>query len=125
MKLRLIHSFLLVGACVGVSAAEVPNAVVADPEHYTVEFENDAIRVVRIKYGPGETSSMHSHDASCAIFLNDSVFRMELADGSINESPANAPGTVNCNDANVHLPTNIGDKVGELILVEIKGRSTL
>ena len=99
MKLRLIHSFLLVGACVGVSAAEAPNAVIADPEHYTVEFENDVIRVVRIKYGPGETSSMHSHDANCVVLLKAGEIRMELPDGSSSPGPVTVPGEVACNDA--------------------------
>ncbi len=100
----------------------VPNAVTADPDHYTIEFENDVIRVVRIKYGPGETSSMHSHDANCAIFLKDGKMRMELPDGSSSVVPANSMGAVNCGDAEVHLPTNIGDSTIELILVEMKGR---
>jgi len=30
------------------------DAVIADPQHYTVEFENDKVRVIRIKYGPRE-----------------------------------------------------------------------
>ncbi len=102
----------------------VPNAVTADPDHYTVEFENDLIRVVRIKYGPGETSSMHSHDANCAIFLKDGKTRMELPDGTSSIAPAAAMGVVDCGDAEVHLPTNIGDSTMELILVEMKGRKT-
>jgi quercetin dioxygenase-like cupin family protein len=102
----------------------IPNAVKADPKHYTVEFENDTIRVVRIKYGPGETSSMHSHDANCAIFLADGEMTMELPDGSSSLVPANATGAVNCGDAEVHLPTNVGDTSVELILVEMKGLKT-
>jgi len=35
-----------------------------DPKHYKVEFENDRVRVVRIKYKPGEKSVMHSHPES-------------------------------------------------------------
>jgi quercetin dioxygenase-like cupin family protein len=102
----------------------IPNAVKADPKHYTVEFENDTIRVVRIKYGPGETSTMHSHDANCAIFLADGEMKMELPDGSSSLAPASATGVVNCGDAEVHLPTNVGDTNVELILVEMKGQKT-
>ena len=102
----------------------IPNAVVADPAHYTVEFENDTIRVIRIKYGPGETSVMHSHDANCAIFLNDGDMRMELPDGSSSVVPANAMGTVECGDAEVHLPSNVGDTAVELVFIEMKGRKT-
>ena len=102
----------------------IPNAVTADPKHYTVEFENDVIRIVRIKYGPGETSTMHSHDANCAIFLNDGNMRMELPDGSSTAVPPSPMGTVQCSDAEAHLPTNLGDTPVELVLVEMKGRKT-
>jgi len=103
---------------------KVPNAVTADPKHYTVEFENDVIRIVRIKYGPGEASSMHSHDANCAVFLIDGDMRMELPDGSSSVVPANAMGTVECGDAEAHLPSNVGDTAVELVLIEMKGRKT-
>lgn len=101
---------------------ELSNAVAADPKHYTVEFENDVIRVIRIKYGPGEASVMHSHDANCAVFLNDGDMRMAFPDGSSIVAPANPTGAVNCTDAEVHLPSNIGDTAVELVLVEMKGR---
>ena len=104
---------------------EVSNAVKADPKHYTVEFENDAIRIIRIKYGPGEASVMHSHDANCAVFLIDGKMRMELPDGSSSEQPANPTGSINCTDADIHLPSNIGDTAVELVLIEMKGRKTL
>ena len=32
--------------------------VTVDPKHYTVELENEKVRVVRIKYGPHEKSVM-------------------------------------------------------------------
>ena len=35
-------------------AEPVMDAVVADPGHYSVEFENDALQVIRITYGAGE-----------------------------------------------------------------------
>jgi quercetin dioxygenase-like cupin family protein len=45
--------------------------VKVDPKHYKVEFENERVRVLRIKYGAGEKSVMHSHPESIAIFLTD------------------------------------------------------
>jgi len=33
--------------------------VEVDPRHYTVEVENEKVRVLRIKYGPREKSTMH------------------------------------------------------------------
>jgi hypothetical protein len=34
-----------------------------DPKHYKVEFENEKVRVLRIKYGSHEKSVMHGHPA--------------------------------------------------------------
>ena len=42
-----------------------------DPKHYSLEFENDSVRVVRISYGPGERSDMHDHPDGVAVFLTD------------------------------------------------------
>ena len=111
-------------AQVAMADHHIPNAVTADPKHYSIEFENDVIRIVRIKYGPGEASQMHSHDANCAIFLNDGSMRMELPDGSSSVVPASEMGTVECTDAEAHLPSNVGDTEVELVLVEMKGRKT-
>jgi quercetin dioxygenase-like cupin family protein len=123
---RLIGSITLV-LLVPLAFADqpaLPNAVTADPTHYTVEFENDVLRIVRVKYGPGEASVMHSHDASCGIYLANGAMRMELPDGTSRAAPAYAPGTVHCNDAEVHLPSNGGDTAMELVLIEMKGRKT-
>ena len=55
---------------------EVADAVTAAPDHYSVAYENDAVRLVRVSYGAGEESAMHSHPAHCAIALNDGSYRM-------------------------------------------------
>ena len=124
MKHIIATIVLLLPVQMALADHHIPNAVTADPEHYTVEFENDTIRIVRIKYGPGEASIMHSHDANCAVFLNDGEMRMELPDGSSSVAPANPMGMVDCTDADAHLPTNIGDTAVELVLIEMKGRKT-
>jgi quercetin dioxygenase-like cupin family protein len=103
------------------SAQDYPDAVTADPDHYSVEFENDAVRLLRIKYGPGETSTMHRHPANCAIFLRDQAGTFELPTGEVMEMPATDYGQMVCTDGEVHLPTNNGDGSLELVLVEFKG----
>ena len=50
------------------------DAVIADPQHYTVEFENDRVRIIRIKYGPHEKSVMHSHGQNWRFFLQETRF---------------------------------------------------
>lgn len=113
------------GATAGSATADYPDAVTADPDHYNVEFENDVARVLRIKYGPGETSTMHHHPANCAIFLGSQLTTFEMPDGEVMEPPATELGQVDCFDAHDHLPTNVGDGTLELVLLELKGRATL
>ncbi len=48
------------------STAAKPQPITADPiqvdrKHYTVEYENDAVRVLRVNYGACEKSVMHGH----------------------------------------------------------------
>ncbi|HSM08257.1 MAG TPA: hypothetical protein VLA33_04485 [Gemmatimonadota bacterium] len=112
------------GATAGSDALpDYPGAVSADPEHYTVEHENDIARLLRIQYDAGETSTMHRHPANCAIFLSDQPTRMEMPDGETMQTEGYETGHVECWDAEAHLPTNMGEEGLELILVELKGRA--
>lgn len=113
------------GATAGSDALpDHPDAVSADPDHYTIEHENDVARLLRIRYGPGETSVMHQHPANCAIFLHDQPTAMEMPGGEVVENDAVESGHVACGEAGAHLPTNRGEERLELILVELKGRAT-
>ena len=103
--------------------ASVPDAVTGDPAHYSVSFENDLVRILRVKYGPGEKSVMHRHSASCVVFLSDQTFAFTLPDGTT--EPASVPaGALGCGDGNVHLPQNISTVPAEFIMVEFKNRET-
>ena len=96
-----------------------PDSVAVDPAHYTPEFENDQVRIVRIAYGAGEESTMHFHPDSVAVFLTDHLVQMTLPDGSKQDISAQA-GESMFIPAGQHLPKNISDKAWELVLVELK-----
>ena len=101
----------------------VLDAVSADPAHYSVRFENELVRVLRVNYGPGEKSVMHRHFASCVVYLTDQTFNFTLPDGT--SEPASVPaGALGCGDGNVHLPQNIEANAAEFIMVEFKDRET-
>ncbi|MBV9483210.1 MAG: hypothetical protein JO249_21455, partial [Acidobacteria bacterium] len=80
----------------------------ADSKHYSVEFENDKVRVVRIKYGAKEKSVMHGHPESITVFLNDCKARFSYPDGHREEFEAKAGQVVHM-DAFVHDPVNLGE----------------
>ena len=93
--------------------------VKVDPKHYKVEFENDRVRVVRIKYKAGEKSVMHSHPESVAVFLTDAHAKFTYPDGKSEDIKAKA-GSVQHMDAFTHLPENASKKSFEVIQVELK-----
>ena len=99
--------------------AQDPSKV--DAKHYKVEFENDQVRVLRIKYGPKEKSVMHEHPGAVAVFLTDGNVKFTLADGKTRDSPVKA-GTSQWTPAGKHLPENMSDKPFELVLVEVKAK---
>ena len=99
------------------AAQPLPDAVTADGKHYTVEFENDIVRVLRVKLGAGDSTPRHSHSAYCAIEISDSS--LKEPGGPVSESKA---GQVFCGDATSHAPTNVGKGLAESIVVEFKNK---
>jgi hypothetical protein len=130
--MRNLLTGLLLGAMLGAGATTLlaqrvadkfPDAVTADPKHYSVSFENDVARFLRVRYGPGERSVMHRHLPGCVIFLTDQTFNFTVPDGTT--EPASVPaGALGCSDGNVHLPENVGAAAAEFIMVEFKDRTT-
>ena len=122
-KLTVPATLMIALQCLPTAPVAAQDAVVADPKHYTVEFENDEVRVVRIKYGPHEKSVMHEHPANVAVFLTDANGKFTLPDGKTVADSMKA-GSVQWDAGGKHLPENVGDQPFELILVELKGKRT-
>ena len=113
--IALIMAFIFLS----VQSVSAQDPTKVDNKHYTVEFENEYVRVIRIKYGPGEKSVMHYHPAGVAVFLNDQQVKFTLPDGKSEDSNVIAGQTIWA-PAGKHLPENIGTGSSELILVELK-----
>ena len=93
--------------------------VKVDSGHYTVEVENDKVRVLRIRYGPREKSVMHGHPALVGVMLTDCYIRFTYPGGKREEITAKA-GQVLDFPAVEHLPENLSDQRFEAIAVELK-----
>ena len=98
------------------------DATKVDPKHYKVEFENDDVRVLRITYGPGEKSVMHSHPEGVVVFLSDGNSKFTFPDGTTQDTKVKA-GQVIWTSESTHQPENTGDKSFEVIQVEMKTKS--
>lgn len=117
---------LAVAAVVALAGSAVilhaQDAAKVDAKHYTVAFENDQVRVLKVHYGAGEKSVMHSHPNAVAIFLSDAKGKFTFPDGKTQDINTKA-GDVVWNDATVHLPENTGDKGFDVMVVELKGKA--
>jgi len=93
--------------------------VKVDSKHYSVEFENDEVRVLRIRYGPHEKSVMHYHPKAVAISLTNFRVRFTGEDVKSEEVTFKA-GQPTWTEAGSHLPENLSDKSLEAVIVELK-----
>jgi|SRR5665213_1896614 len=102
----------------GAACAQDP--VKVDPKHYKVVFENSQVRVLRIHYGPHETSVMHVHPDGVVTYLTEAHTRFLLPNGKtiVSNGPA---GTSVWAPGGPHKPTNLSGKPMDAVLVELKG----
>jgi hypothetical protein len=142
MRIAHLKAALLVaaGACVGAagqmvyaraqSPPPVPDALVAAPGEYHLEFENEYVRVTRIRYAPHQKGAMHSHQAPGGVIvtLTDEDARVTGADGSMRELHYKAgqprwaiatPGK-DLSTYSAHSEENLADRPFELIRVDPK-----
>ena len=103
----------------GVCRAQDP--LVADPEHYKVEFENSKVRVVRVYFGPHYKSVMNQTPGRVVVVLRDEHFRVTYADGKTEDRHLKA-GTSFWSDGGKGIPENLSDEAFELIWVVPKTR---
>jgi quercetin dioxygenase-like cupin family protein len=116
---KILFSAVAVAALMSASITSAQDPVKVDPKHYTVVFENAAVRVLHIHYAPGEKSVMHSHPDAVAVFLEDQKAKMTHPDGK-SEEMSGKKGEAVFTPAGAHLPENIGTGPIDVILVELK-----
>ena len=119
--LKVFACLLFITTFATVAMAQDP--VKIDANHYKVEFENSQVRVLRIKVDPREKSVMHRHPNAVAVFLTDATGRFNFPKAAPQDFTRKA-GDVLWTEAIVHLPENTSDQPFEVILVELKSRST-
>lgn len=96
------------------------DAVEVDAEHHTVEFENDLVRVVRMRYPEGYETPPHNHYPGVGIVLSD-VRATSAPEGEDTEPAETAAGSVAWSDGfgEPHVTTNLGDEM-HVVRVELK-----
>jgi hypothetical protein len=92
---------------------------VTNPDHYTVLWENDLVRVLEYRDQPGDATTPHDHPNSVMVTLTAFQRRLVSAGREVDvELPA---GRAVWLAAQRHAGENIGDSPTHTIIVELKG----
>jgi uncharacterized RmlC-like cupin family protein len=95
--------------------------VKVDSRHYKVEFENDQVRVLRVRIGAKETAPMHEHVLNRVVtYLTDQNFRVTNAEGKA-DLVIHKFGDVSWGGPAKHKEENLSDRPFEALVVELKG----
>jgi quercetin dioxygenase-like cupin family protein len=90
------------------------------PKAYKVEFENNQVRVLRVKFQPHESVPMHEHTLNrVTVFLTDQKVRMTDAAGAVTMSEHKAGDAAWAGPVK-HKEQNLSDKPLEIVVVEPK-----
>jgi hypothetical protein len=89
------------------------------PQQFSIVFENERVRVVRVKRGARAGAVMHQHPPYVAVMLTDLHAKNTNADGTTRMAQRKA-GDVTFSPATQHLEANLADHPFEAVLVEIK-----
>jgi quercetin dioxygenase-like cupin family protein len=91
-----------------------------EPAHYTILFENDQVRVVRVKVDPHGKFKQHEHTVNrVLVFLTDISAKVTAADGSATQMDSKAGDAVFSGPAK-HAEENLLPTAGEVVMVELK-----
>jgi beta-alanine degradation protein BauB len=95
------------------------DALKAAPEITTLLMENDRVRVMDIKFKPGQKTVMHSHPDHVIYVLKDVKVKMTLPDGTSNEVNLKAGQAIWMN-AGQHAVENLSKTEAHNVIVEMK-----
>ena len=95
------------------------DAVRIEPTRFKVIFENDRVRVVRLRFGAGERGVMVSHPPRVLVTLTDVSVKLLFADGRTDERGAPA-GVAAWLDTETLQTENLQTEPLEVVLIEPK-----
>jgi len=107
-------------AVLNAAKVEVPDAVKASPQFYTVRYESDRVRVVEYRLKPGQREPMHTHRPGVTYIVSSAKIRTTLPTGAVQEGMLQA-GDVHGRETSVtHATENVGNTEAHAIIMEFK-----
>jgi quercetin dioxygenase-like cupin family protein len=102
-----------------ISESNIRDAVVTDPDKYSVVLENERVRVLRYHDKPGDRTLQHAHPDYVLYAESSFKRRLTFSDGQKREVDVKA-GSIVWMNAHIHIGENIGDTNTDVIIVELK-----
>lgn len=101
------------------------DALIASPEHHSLLFENDHVRVLDVRIEPGETTAVHTHCWPGVLHIvsrSDFVRRSDKGEITLDTRgmPQSDQDIVWTDPLSPHSLENVGDRSIHIIAVEIK-----
>jgi hypothetical protein len=125
--MKVLCSFVF-GSLFGAAAVSVAIAVTQSetdpvkisPQYYTVRIDNDRVRVLEYRLGPGQKEPKHSHPPGIVYALSDAKVKVQtFPDGTVTVHDGHA-GDLTWRDAITHSAENMGTIEYHGIAVELK-----
>jgi len=117
----LVKPLRVMFVCLMVQAALAQDPTKAEPKHYKLAFENEAVQVVDVHYGPHEQSGMHDHPGGVVVVITGGHLKFTDENGKTREVFAKA-GESRWFPAFKHKVENLGDTTYNAVYIGIKGK---
>ena len=117
-KLLISTALLFFIACSSSDISLLPEKV--SPDVYKVLLENEDIKILEVKFAPGQSDNMHEHYPATVYIVEGSKAEVTLPDGTVNEINPPSDFIVHNPEKAKHQVKNIGDNIMKIILFERK-----
>ena len=95
------------------------DALQTAPDVYSLIMENERVRVLSVKFKPGQKAKMHSHPDHVIYVLKDGKIKITTPDGKSNDVSLKA-GQAIWMAAGQHAAENLGNTEASNLVVELK-----
>ena len=127
MRAVLTRTALLIGVSFAPMIGSAQDPIKAYPKNYSVAFDNDAVTVIRVHYGPHEKVGVHDHSSYPTVFVylssSGPVHFQHAGDKTSDVTrPPTVKGAYRVTPGMVerHSVENLGDASSDFLRVELK-----
>lgn len=100
---------------------QISDALQAAPNAYKKLIENNRVRIMDLRFKPGEKAAMHIHPDHIVYVFNDQKLRLIYSNGQKRDFELKA-GQVLWIDAESHVTENLGVSETHSLVIELKDK---